>query len=315
MREVKRLFTLIPIWTSFLGCSLVVATGNTFFYEQPIKEDFPFRVLLSLRSIMCYIISFTFWSKKARQQHVIRIRIGVGMICSALCCFVAWQVEAHRLDLVDQTVSGCWLIPQFILLGLMEGLASNGLLEFFYNHVAISMRSYGPSFSNCVLGLGNFISVPFVLLCRSWFEDSINTSHLDSYYLTLAILNFVCLVMYAYASYSLKSLHMGNASEDEELNEILVHGTDGLTESRQLRSVSFPTQRRNVPESVSSPIRRRNVPKSVSFPLRLKDKKVGKSAANVDSPEHMEEPLLQSLASTEAEEGLPPDDKPESHRD
>ena len=60
--------------------------------------------------------------------------------------------------------------------------------------------------------------------------------------------------------------------------------------------------------------------KSVSFPLwsislRLKDKKVGESAANVDSPEHMEEPLLQTHTSTEAEEGLPPNDKSESHHD
>ena len=38
VREVKRLFTLIPIWTSFLGCSLVAATGNNFFFEQINKQ-------------------------------------------------------------------------------------------------------------------------------------------------------------------------------------------------------------------------------------------------------------------------------------
>ena len=208
MREGKHLFTLIPIWTSFLCCSLVAATGNTFFYEQTSNMDISTAdKLFSLRSIIYYITSFMFLSKKARQQHVTRIRIGVGMICSALCCFVAWQVEVHRLMKIDpihlnKTMSVLWLFPQFILLGLMEGLATDGLQEFFYNHVAISMRSYGPSFSDCVLGLGNFISVPLFLLCRSWFKDSLNTSHLDRYYLTLAILSFVCLVMYAYASYS-----------------------------------------------------------------------------------------------------------------
>ena len=120
-----------------------------------------------------------------------------------------------------------------------------GFREFFYKHVAISMRSYSPSFNECVLGIGNFISLPFVLACRSWFKDTINTSHLDRYYLTLAILSFVCLVMYAYASYSLKPFHMGNASEDEELNEILVDGTDGLTESQpKTRSVSSSLRRR-----------------------------------------------------------------------
>lgn len=340
MREVKHLFTLVPIWTSFLGCSLVAATGNNFFFEQTSNMDFsfannvkvPLNFLFALRSILCYIISFMFLSKKARQRHVTRIRIGVGMICSALCCFVAWQVEVHRLHLIkkkkidpidrNQTISMSvlWLIPQFILLGLMEGLATDGLQEFFYKHVAISMRSYGPSFSDCVLGLGNFISVPFVLLCRSWFKDSINTSHLDRYYLILAVLSLVCLVMYAYSSYSLKPFHMGNASEDEELNVILVHGIDGLTESQPTRSVSFPIRRRNVANAAAATATESQPTKSVSFPLRsislrLKDKKVGESAANVDFPEHMEEPLLQSRASTEAEEGLPPDDKPESHHD
>lgn len=148
----------------------------------------------------------------------------------------------------------------------MEGLATDGLQEFFYKHVAISMRSYGPSFSDCVLGLGNFISVPFVLLCRSWFKDSINTSHLDRYYLTLAVLSLVCLVMYAYSSYSLKPFHMGNASEDEELNVILVHGIDGLTESQPTRSVSFPIRRRNVANAAAATATESQPTKSVSFP-------------------------------------------------
>ena len=124
----------------------------------------------------------------------------------------------------------------------------------------------------------------------------------------------------AYVSYSLKPFHMGNASEDEELNDILVHGANGLTESQPTRSVSFPIRRRNVANAAAATATESQPTKSVSFPLRsislrLKDKKVGKSAANVDSPEHMEEPLLQSHASTEAVEGLPPDDKPESHHD
>ena len=193
MREVKRLFTLIPIWTSFLGCSLVAATGNTFFYEQTSNMNVhiannikvPLKVLFALRSIMRYIISFMFWSKIATQQHVTRIRIGVGMICSALCCFVAWQVEAHRLYLIEEenidpmdsnqtiSMSVLWLFPQFILLGLMEGLATDGLQEFFDKHVALSMRGYGPPFNECVLGIGNFISLPFVLTVRSWFKDTI----------------------------------------------------------------------------------------------------------------------------------------------
>uniref|UniRef100_A0A7N2KPM9 Uncharacterized protein n=1 Tax=Quercus lobata TaxID=97700 RepID=A0A7N2KPM9_QUELO len=174
-------------------------------------------------------------------------------------------------------MSVLWLVPQFSLLGLMDGLASDGLHEFFYDHVATLMRSYGPSFSDCVLGFGNFISMPFVLPCRSWFKHSINTSHLDS---------------------------------DDSLSTWEMH-----------RSVSFPMRRRYVAYAAAATATESQPTKSFSFPLRsislrLKDKKVGESAANVDSPEHMQEPLLQSHASTEAEEGLLPDDKPaESHHD
>ena len=310
VREVKRLFTLIPIWTSFLGCSLVAATGNTFFYEQPIKEDFPFRVLFSLRSIMCYIISFTFLSKKARQQHVTRIRIGVGMICSALCCFVAWQVEVHRLMKIDpihlnKTMSVLWLFPQFILLGLMEGLATDGLQEFFYNHVAISMRSYGPSFSDCVLGLGNFISMPFVLLCRSWFKDSIDTSHLDKYYLTLAILSSVFFVFYVNASYSITSVHMGSPSNDEESNESLEDQMGNASEGVELNEIKVDGND-DTTRSVSSSLRRRKVTTvvtAVRFSTLLEQNLAGESPANSDSPESTEEPLLQSHASTGAGRG------------
>ena len=112
MREVKSLFSLIPIWTTFFGCSLVAATGNTFFFEQTSNLDFgignnvhiPLKSLFALRSSIRFIISFLFCSKKATQQHVTRMRIGVGMICSILCCIAAWLVEVHRLYLINAEI-------------------------------------------------------------------------------------------------------------------------------------------------------------------------------------------------------------------
>ncbi|XP_023881742.1 protein NRT1/ PTR FAMILY 8.1 [Quercus suber] len=91
------------------------------------------------------------------------------------------------------------LIPMWATLfafGLMLGLASKGLEKFISNHVSKSMRRYGPIFSNFVTGLGNFFSIPFVLLFKSWFRETINTSHLDRYYLALAILSSVFLCIY-----------------------------------------------------------------------------------------------------------------------
>ena len=246
--------------------------------------EVPLKVLFALRSIICYIISFVFSSEIARQQRVTRIRIGVGMICSALCCFVAWQVEVHRLMKIDHlhlndtiSMSVLWLFPQLILLGLMEGLAIDGLQEFFYNHVAISMWSYGPSFSDCVLGLGNFISIPFVLLCRSWFKDFIDASHLDNYYLTLAILSSVFFVFYVNASYSITSVHMGSPSNDEESNESLEDQMGNASEGVELNEIKVDGND-DTTRSVSSSLRRRNVAKvvtAVRFSWRLK-KKIGR---------------------------------------
>ena len=196
-----------------------------------VDVEVPIVSFFILRSFISFIIPFLFSSKKAREQSVTRIRIAVGMVCSIICCLRARYVEVVRLKIIKEKgidpsdpsqiipMGVLWLFPQFFWLGLMEGLANDGLQEFFYNHVATSMRSYGPSFSDCVLGFRNFISMPFVLLFRSWFKDSINTSHLDRYYLALAILSSVFLVFYVCASFSMTSVHMGSASENEKAND------------------------------------------------------------------------------------------------
>ena len=182
------------------------------------------------------------------------------------------------------------------------------------------MRSYSPSFKECLLGIGNFISFPFVLTVRSWFEDTIYTSHLDKYYLTLAILSSVFLVFYVYASYSITSVHMGSPSNDEESNESLEDGEDELADhSRSTRNIAPYSLRFNqmgnaseevelieikvdgnddTTRSVSSSLRRRYVDTiaiAIGFSMHLIDRFSRESPANiVDSLESMEEALLQS---------------------
>uniref|UniRef100_A0A2N9H941 Uncharacterized protein n=1 Tax=Fagus sylvatica TaxID=28930 RepID=A0A2N9H941_FAGSY len=123
------------------------------------------------------------------------------------------------------SMSTLWLLPQFTLLGLMEGFAHEGLEEFFDNHIlSKSMRNYGPLFTECVLGFGNFFSIPCVLLFKSWFKDTVNESHLDRYFLALAILSSVFLGFYVYTSISkyaheedlLKEVELANASQEED---------------------------------------------------------------------------------------------------
>ena len=221
--DVKSLLTLIPLWATFFVYSLVEATGYTFFIGQTSNLDdkithnvkvpiVAFFVLKSCTRFVVELLFCIFWSKKANEQHVSRVRMGIGMVCSILCCFAAWQVEVHRLEEVhrylDDTItismSVLWLAPQFFFLGLMEGFASEGLEVIFDNHVMTeSMKRIGTLFTVCIIGFGNFFSTPFVLLKRDWFMDTINESHLDSYFLTLAISSSVFLCFNLFVAFML----------------------------------------------------------------------------------------------------------------
>lgn len=50
-----------------------------------------------------------------------------------------------------------WLIPQFVVLGIAEGLTLVGMQEYFYGQVPDTMRSLGIALYLSVLGVSNFI--------------------------------------------------------------------------------------------------------------------------------------------------------------
>ena len=127
----------------------------------------------------------------------------------------------------------------------MDALAVEGLQEFVDNHVTKSMKSYGKLFSDCVLGFGNFFSVGCILLIRPWFKDVINNSHLDRYFLALAILGLVFFSIYVFCVLP-KYAHMEAPSEDLELEDVLEDGVRDLTESLPSRRNSSSFQWRKV---------------------------------------------------------------------
>ncbi|XP_059624186.1 protein NRT1/ PTR FAMILY 5.6-like isoform X2 [Cornus florida] len=180
VKEVKLLFRTAPMWIPFYVYSLVAATGNTFFIDQAanlndkIGDGFvvPMNIFFLMRSFSSFTVPFL-WdlliSKHLGEggKHLATlVRIGCGMVCLILCCITAWQVELQRLHDSTGQMSILWLAPQYCLLGAMEGLALVGLQVFFYGQVAESMRSYGPPFTECVLGIGKFISIPFIFIFR-----------------------------------------------------------------------------------------------------------------------------------------------------
>ncbi|CAL5420263.1 unnamed protein product [Camellia sinensis] len=116
------------------------------------------------------------------------MRIGLGMLSSLCCCTIAWQVEARRLSSLD-TNNGLMNImwSQFCCLGLMEGLAEDGIEMFFSFHVSKRMAGYGKVFTDFVIGMGNFVSAITIYASRRWFRDTLNNSRLDKYYQMLKV--------------------------------------------------------------------------------------------------------------------------------
>ena len=227
VKEIKYLLKMVPMWATFLVYGLVEATGSTFFVEQtsnlrsPITDSFVDIVIAfnAMKSLTSFIVPYLYelliqrrWSDGRQKQGGLLVRIGVGMVSSIICCCAAWQVEVRRLNMVDREgvkddpdvkirMSILWLVPQFCLLGFMEGLAEAGLVDFFCDLVSDSMKSYAGPFTNCTLSIGKLVNIACVFVFRDWFRDNVNNSHLDRYYLMLTILSSANLCLYCFVSH------------------------------------------------------------------------------------------------------------------
>ncbi|KAK7382726.1 hypothetical protein VNO80_01755 [Phaseolus coccineus] len=223
VREVKSLVSMNYLCFSFFAYSLLVATGNTFFVAQAsrmtttngydISKLFLIKVAAEKVSrFICFLIMAvlrcTITTYSTSKRFVVTtsiIRIGFGMVCAVICCFVARKVEFHRLSLILKKLekhSTTALVPQFILLGTTEALVEGGLNNLFQAHVAKSMWSFVDSYIELVNGIGKLLLIPLVLAFGgSWFKEKIDTSHLDRFYLMLGILNAALLLVYAYYSF------------------------------------------------------------------------------------------------------------------
>ena len=239
--DVKRLLTLMPMWANFSAYCLIAPIGDTSFVEQSnnLKAgSLSLSVLFFLRSFIRLAIKLPFGWEKVRQKCGLLMRIGAGMVCSIACCIVAWKVEVHRLHLMEETrseedtlsMSVYSLIPQYLLLGLMEGLAGDGLEEFVIAHIPDSMRRYGPVFSELVLGFGYFYSIPLLFLFRSFG----GTNHLEIYFLFLAILSSFFFVIYVLSF----SKYAGMEEIPSEDIESVKYLEDGARESIELKPTS-----------------------------------------------------------------------------
>ncbi|WCJ34802.1 Major facilitator superfamily protein [Euphorbia peplus] len=222
VRQTKSLLKLIPLWFGFFIYGIVTASGNTFFIEQSsgLRETIPinsfFIIISFISSITSYLANLLLSRFCRNEPWRLKgglIRVGTGMAIAIVCCHVASVVEHARLDAikihgdpdehedVDLYMSILWLAPQFILLGLMDGLAQDGLSELFYIIADEWMEGLETPINQFMLGIGKAASVGCVFVFRNWFGDTINKSRLDKYFNMLMYLSIGNLVFYLVIGY------------------------------------------------------------------------------------------------------------------
>ncbi|KOM58239.1 hypothetical protein LR48_Vigan11g127300 [Vigna angularis] len=225
VRDVKSLIPMLYLCFAFFGYSLLLATQSTFFVSQASNmssnittnnNDISILVLImeatsDVTRFICYLISraFRHFKKFSCIDNVCNkkaaiARIGLGMVCAIICSLMAWQVEVGRLKVStyeDRRNSTVALVPQFSALGITEGLIEGGIENLFHGHVAKSMWSFDDAYKEFVIGSGKLMIIPLVLSIPCWFGDTLDSSRLDKFYLTLGILNAACLLLFCYYSF------------------------------------------------------------------------------------------------------------------
>jgi peptide/histidine transporter 3/4 len=244
VEDTKIFIYMIPMWMTFIMCGLVISVGNTFFLEQANnlnRKVGTWKVPLPIFKAFYDLVKDYLAKKVIQKKYVAPYGIRVAMLFSILCCITAAKMETRRLDVIRRhglldkpkeqiPMSMFVLLPQYLLLGALDGISNASIDQFFTNHAPESMRCYLKIFSHAVIGAGTVGSVLSVYVVskvservegKSWFQDTLNRSRLDNYYWTLTVLSSINLVLYILLAWCIPmkthQLEMVNeASENEE---------------------------------------------------------------------------------------------------
>ncbi|KAM4078828.1 hypothetical protein ACB094_09G069600 [Castanea mollissima] len=233
VEDTKMLIRMIPMWMTFIMCGVVISIGNTYFLDQANdmnREVGKLKVPLPIFKFFYDLVKDKFHKKYVKLTEKLMIPgkyvppygIIVAMLFSILCCITAAKVETRRLDMIRShglldkpndskeiiPMSVFWLLPQFLLLGAVEGMSNFSIDQFFTNQAPASMSRYLKLFRHSVIGAGTVGSVLSVYVVgkfserggrTNWFQDTLNKSRLDNYYWTLTVLScinlFLCILV------------------------------------------------------------------------------------------------------------------------
>ncbi|KAL5698477.1 hypothetical protein ACHQM5_029509 [Ranunculus cassubicifolius] len=263
VEALKSLIRIIPIWSTGIIIFMSV-TGGTLTVLQASTMDrhmsSSFQIPAGSFAVFT-VITVTIWvafydqvvvplmakytSHKRGFSSV--MRIGMGLVLSILGMAVSAWVEiirrrrAIREGLADNPrgvveMSAFWLVPQFVIGGLAEGLNAVGQIEFYYSQLPKNMASLAMglfSLNNAFAGLlGSFLVKTVDRITRrggktSWVDSNPNKGHYHYYYWFLAILSAANLVYFLLCCWTYGPLEEVKPRDSDE-KEVLKEGESSI---------------------------------------------------------------------------------------
>ncbi|XP_017241010.1 protein NRT1/ PTR FAMILY 5.5 [Daucus carota subsp. sativus] len=233
VEDTKVCLRMAPLCITLIVCGFVLSLGNTYFLEQANHLN---QTLGRLRvnSIIFFFFSFGAsiistriylfakgWSAKEKKKYFPILGIGLALVTSILCCITAAKVETRRLKVISSkpdlltdnpskdtkiSMSMFTLVPQYLLLGVFNGISYTCYEELFKTRYPSTMDKYIQYFTTGLTGIGiaaSYLSVYIVGKVSenggsktNWFKHTLNQCRLDNYYWTLAVISSLNLFCY-----------------------------------------------------------------------------------------------------------------------
>ncbi|KAM5563357.1 protein NRT1/ PTR FAMILY 5.2 [Rosa sericea] len=272
VEQTKQMVKMVPILVaSFIPSTMLAQIGTLFVkqgktldrrmghgFEIPPACLSAFVTIFMLISLVLYDRYFVpivrRYTKNPRGITLLQ-RLGIGLVLHTIIMITAFLAERRRLSVIQENhlfgkkdtvpLTIFILFPQFALMGIADSFVETAKIEFFYDQAPEGMKSLGTSYFTTSLGIGSFLS-SFILSTvsnftkkhthKGWILDNLNTSHLDYYYLFLAVLTFLnflfFLVVAKYYVYNAELRESEGEYAPETLPDKSTSGLDRTVDSK-----------------------------------------------------------------------------------
>jgi len=205
------------------GCQMNLRIGNNVIMPVAALNLFDTLVIIVLIPLFdkCLYPTLHRWGLRLTMLR----KIGIGFFFAALSMLAAGVIEVMRLErfragrvagdsichsssenlMVDMSIF--WQVPQFVLIGTSEVLASVTALEFFYTQAPDSMKSVCAALNLLTTAIGTWLVALLIPIVNSnssqkWISDDANHGHLDYFFFLLAGLMLINILFYIHSSLS-----------------------------------------------------------------------------------------------------------------